>query len=95
MRLNAAVLICIALVVAIPALAAPQCAPHDVVAAALKDRFGEAVQVQGLSADGRLVEVWANPVTGTWTATMTSPDGTTCMSVAGDRFQSTKPGEPA
>ena len=74
---------------------AAQCGPHDDVAAALKQKFGEVVQVQGLSGDGRLMEIWANPKSGTWTATMTTSTGIACLSAYGDHFQSVKPGDPA
>lgn len=83
------------LILAATASQAAQCGPRDDVAEALREQFGEVVQVQGLSADGRLMEIWSNPGTGTWTATMTSQAGVTCLSAAGDRFQTTRPGEPA
>ena len=75
--------------------ATPQCGQHDKVAEALKSQFGEVVQMQGLTSDGRLGEVWANPETGTGPSTMTTPQGMTCLSGAGDQFQIKKPGDPA
>jgi hypothetical protein len=32
-----------------------------------------------LDADSNLIEVWVNPETRHWSATMTKPDGTTCF----------------
>lgn len=76
------------------ALAAPPCTSHAAMAEALARQFGETVQAQALTQDGRLVAIWANLKTGTWTATISS-QGRTCMVAAGDHFQATKPGEPA
>ena len=80
---------------AVPAFAGTQCGRRDDVVAVLTGQFGEVVQVQGLTADGRLMEVWSNRETGTWTATTTSPEGITCLPAEGQQFQITKPGEPA
>lgn len=78
----------------LPAFAA-QCGGQDEVAKALADQFGEVVQAQGITADGRLLQVWANPKTGSWTVTMSTPGGILCLVTAGERFQIAKPGEPA
>ena len=57
--------------------------------------LGEVATWQGLSPNARMVETFANPDTGTWTITITTPDGTTCLAAAGDRYQAVKPGDPA
>ena len=75
-------------------IAAP-CMKHDDFMATLKNRWGETAQVQALSADGRMMEIFANPATGTWSALMTKPDGEACIVAGGDRFASVKPGDPA
>ena len=56
----------LALAVALPcaAHAQPQCAPLEQVAEFLTG-YGEAPAVSGLMPQG-LMEVWANPNTGTW-----------------------------
>lgn len=77
-----------------PALAA-QCGPHDDVSATLERSFGETAQVQGLTPDGSMFEVFANPEKGTWTVTMTTADGVTCLKAAGDRYQAAPQGDPA
>lgn len=74
--------------------AAP-CMKHDDFAGDLKNRFGETAQVQAMSADGRMMEIFANPETGTWSAILTTPDGKACIAAGGDRFASVKPGDPA
>lgn len=69
---------CLALVT--PARAqSPACTDRATVLEQLADRWGEAVTVQALSAAGSLVEMWANPDTGTWTLTITGPEGATCL----------------
>lgn len=89
------------LVIAVTPVFAAECEPREKVEIALSDQFGEVALVQGLSEDGRLMEIWSNPATGTWTATMTRPDGLTCLSAGGDHFQEApalrppKPGDPA
>lgn len=59
-----------------------QCAPRDVQTETLTERYGEAPIAMGLAAQG-VVEMWANPSTGTWTVTITRPDGILCGIIAG------------
>jgi hypothetical protein len=54
---------------------------------ALQDRWGETVQARGLSANGRMVELWANVDTGSWTITSTGPDGPICLEASGEGFE--------
>jgi len=67
--------------------AAAQCAPHESVVAQLADRFGESRQAMGLAPNNALVELFANPETGTWTITGTLPSGVTCMIASGDAYE--------
>ena len=85
----ALVLVFCALCVAIPALAAPQCAAHDVVAANLADQFGEVRRSIGLAQDNTVMELYAAAETGTWTLTVTLPSGQTCLIAAGSNFEMT------
>lgn len=85
----------IALLITATATQASPCAKHDDFTASLADRFGEVVQVQALSGDGRMMELLANPDTGTWSELMTDINGLACIVGAGDRFQAVKPGQPA
>jgi hypothetical protein len=62
-----------------------QCAPRDVQVQQLTERYGESPVAMGLSAVG-VVEYWANPSTGTWTVTITRPDGILCGIIAGLDF---------
>jgi len=77
-----------------PANAAPQCGRHDDVAASLATQFGEALHSIGLAQDNTVMELYAAPDTGTWTLTVTLPDGTTCLVAAGQGFLTVKQGEP-
>lgn len=74
----------------IPVSAAAQgasCAPRDVVVARLADTFGESRQSMGLAANNALVEVFASAETGSWTITVTSASGLTCLIAAGQAFE--------
>jgi hypothetical protein len=61
------------------------------VAALLTERYGETVQALGLESTQRLMEVWASAETGTWTITVTTAEGATCLVVHGERWD----GDPA
>ncbi len=69
------------------AQAAPNCAPRDVVIDRLADTFGETRQSIGLGANNAVVEVFASDVSGTWTITVTSPSGVTCLVASGQAFE--------
>ena len=77
----AAVLACIA------TGAAANCAPRDVVVERLADRYGESRQSMGLGSNNAVVEVFASEETGTWTITVTSVNGLTCMVASGQSFE--------
>ena len=94
----AASLSLIVLTTAYPAMAQDstgQCANRLVVAEALKTKYGEKPRVVGLSANNTVMEIWVNDDTGTWTATVTMPDMTTCMVMSGDNLEEVAPGDPA
>lgn len=63
------------------------CAPHAQVLEQLADRYGESRQTIGLGANNSVVETWANPDSGTWTITVTSPGGPTCLVASGQAFE--------
>jgi cation diffusion facilitator CzcD-associated flavoprotein CzcO len=67
------------------------CAERGVIVAALTDRFGEQVHGMGLAHQNRIVEVYVSEETGTWTITVTSADGTTCLMAAGQHFAQMEP----
>jgi hypothetical protein len=53
----------------------------------LADRFGETRQSMGLGANNAMVEVFASPTSGTWTITITSSRGVTCLVASGQAFE--------
>lgn len=62
------------------------CHPRDGIVTQLQDRYGEAQQGAGLTQAGRVVEIWANPETGTWTILVTRPNGVSCAVAAGEAW---------
>jgi hypothetical protein len=79
---------------------APQCGPRAEVTAQLAERYGESRRAIGIAANTALVELFASDQTGTWTITVTGPDGTACLVASGEAFEAiaeapSRPGEPA
>jgi hypothetical protein len=65
----------------------PRCAPRDHAINQLSERYGEQRQFMGLNLHG-VVEVFASDTTGTWTITVTTPQGVTCIVAAGENYLS-------
>ncbi|WP_335947434.1 hypothetical protein [Salipiger bermudensis] len=65
----------------------PACAPRDTVLRKLADTYGETRQSIGLNGDNALVEVFASDETGSWTITITSGAGLTCLIASGQSFE--------
>ena len=63
------------------------CAPRDIVVERLSEGYGETRQSIGLAARGAVVEVFASTDTGTWTITVTAPNGVTCLVASGQSFE--------
>ena len=73
---------------------ARNCAPREMVVERLSERYGETRQSIGLGANNQVVEVFASIETGTWTITVTSPAGMTCLVASGQSYETlpeTKP----
>lgn len=79
---------------AAPAAAAPQCAPRPQVLEILADRYGEGRRAIGMAADGSVMEIFAS-TSGTWSLTVTLPDGRTCLVASGSAFESMDETPPA
>ena len=69
------------------AFAAPQCDTRDRVTAYLAERFGETRRAIGLAGDSAMMELFAAEDSGTWTLTLTLPDGRMCLLAAGTAFE--------
>lgn len=96
-----AFLLAVLTAISVPLAAMAQnCGPRDAVLATLSGQYGEVRQGLGLAGPSGVVEVFASAATGTWTITLTRPDGLTCLVASGDHYQSESgelpvPGNPA
>lgn len=63
------------------------CAPRPIVIAKLAEGYGETRQSIGLGARGAVIETFASSDTGTWTITVTMPNGVTCLIASGQSFE--------
>lgn len=72
----------------LPALAQGQnCGVRTAVVERLATKYGESRQSIGMAPQGRVVEVFASLETGTWTITVTMPNGVTCLVASGQSFE--------
>lgn len=67
------------------------CAERNIIVGELTGRYGEQVHGMGLAHQNRIVEVYVSAETGSWTITVTSADGTTCLMAAGQHFAQMAP----
>lgn len=64
----------------------PVCVPRDQVTRYLADEYGETLRLFALTSDGAaMLEFFAHN-DGSWTLMVTQPNGTTCMSAAGNAW---------
>ena len=64
------------------------CGPRDTVIERLAARFGETRRAIGMAGGGgRVMEVFASEATGSWTITVTLPDGRTCLVASGHHWE--------
>ena len=75
--------------------AGTNCAPRDTVVQRLADGYGETRQSIGLGANNSVVEVFASEASGTWTITVTMPNGMTCLVASGQAFEKLAEALPA
>lgn len=78
------------LVLAAQQVAAQQtrnCAPRDAVIERLASTYGETRQSIGLGSRGAVIETFASDETGSWTITVTTPNGMTCLVASGQSFE--------
>ena len=65
-----------------------QCDDRDRIVEGLASIYGESRQMIGLVKNG-VLEVYGSLETGTWTITVTDPDGTMCLIASGQNFELT------
>jgi phosphosulfolactate phosphohydrolase-like enzyme len=74
-------------ITATTAAAQSNCAERVMVVERLAERYGEMRQAIGLGANNSVIEVFANLESGSWTITVTMPNGTTCLVASGQSFE--------
>lgn len=73
---------------------AQRCASRQAVLTHLSESFGETRQSIGLGANNAVVEVFASQ-SGSWTITVTLPNGMTCLVANGEAFEQLAEALPA
>ena len=66
---------------------APQCDSREIVTALLADRYGETRRAIGIAGETAVMEFFAADETGTWSITMTLPDGRMCLMASGSNYE--------
>tara|TARA_R110002051_G_scaffold136488_5_gene209146 strand:+ start:895 stop:1212 length:318 start_codon:yes stop_codon:yes gene_type:complete len=66
---------------------ATTCGDHATIVARLASQFGERRMGMGLSGPNSVLEIFASDETGTWSITITSAGGPTCLVAAGQSYQ--------
>ncbi|KIC46538.1 hypothetical protein RA28_01760 [Ruegeria sp. ANG-S4] len=66
---------------------AQNCAPRKAVVERLSETYGETRRGIGIARQGAVMEVYASDRTGSWTITVTLPDGMTCLIASGRSFE--------
>lgn len=82
-----AILAASAALFAFPVIAQQNCGPRDAVIERLAEGYGETRQAIGLGANNTVMEVFASLETGTWTITVTNPNGLMCLAASGQAFE--------
>ncbi|MFY0692369.1 MAG: hypothetical protein JXR14_10670 [Paracoccaceae bacterium] len=72
-----------------------RCAQRDVILDTLATNYGESRRSMGLAGDNSIIEMFASSDSGTWTITMTRPDGITCLVAAGSGYETVEEELPA
>lgn len=63
------------------------CGPREAVVTRLAENYGETRQSMGLGSNNAVIEVFASDKTGSWTITVTQPNGMTCLVASGQGFE--------
>lgn len=63
------------------------CAEREKVVTHLAQKFGETRRSIGLGSNNAVVEIFASEETGSWSLTVTLPNGQTCMLATGHAFE--------
>lgn len=90
-RMGLAMTLGAATLAAQPAQAQFMCAPRDAVIERLRTSYGEDLTGIGIQSTAQVLEVWAAPMTGTWTVLMSLADGKACIVASGTDWQTIDP----
>jgi len=71
------------------------CAERHKVLEKLTGQYGETRRSMGLAANNGIVEMHASDASGSWTITVTHPNGMTCLVAAGTSFERVEEELPA
>ena len=74
---------------------APQCDSREAVTALLADRYNETRRAVGIAGQSAVMELFAAEDTGTWSITMTLPDGRMCLMASGSNYETVSEELPA
>jgi hypothetical protein len=70
------------------ASAAANCNSHDKAGAELKKKYGEILADISAMADGKMLEVYRNPATMSWTIVVTNPENNiSCVVASGEGWK--------
>ena len=71
------------------------CGPREAVGTRLAEGYGETRQSMGLGSNNAVIEVFASDETGSWTITVTQPNGLTCLVASGQGYEQLAEALPA
>lgn len=84
------ILLTLSLAVMAPAAQAQDtrnCAPRKRVVDGLASTYGETRRAMGLGGNNAVVEMFASDASGSWTITVTLPNGLTCLVASGQAYE--------
>lgn len=93
--LTAAAAVVLALTTDVAAQGARNCGPREAVVNRLAEGYGETRQSMGLGSNNAVVEIFASDETGSWTITVTQPNGLTCLVASGQGYETLAEALPA
>ncbi len=75
------------MVLAAQQVQARTCGPREDILKRLVETYGETRRGIGIARQGAVMEIYASDQTGSWTITVTLPDGITCLVASGQAFE--------
>lgn len=74
---------------------AAQCDARERILTLLTETYGETRRSVGIAGETAIMELFAAETSGTWTITITLPDGQMCLMASGSNFESVSEELPA